>query len=655
MLINNHRDISENEHLRFILEAAGIGIWDFDPIEGQVVWDARCRELFGFTEAENVLYKEVLKYIHPEDAGIVDVAVQKALDPGTKSAYEVRYRTLGANGQLRWILSKGKAYFNEDGIAIRFAGTTQDITEAMQDREKAAISEQIAQVALKGSHSGYFRVLLATDEMEYSPGCARILTGDENKYVDHNTLKEYIHPEDRHIRSKAFELSAQTGKLDYELRTIWDDGSIHWVRASGTYFNNTYLTGTIHDTTAEVLARQKLEETEASLLNAIELAELGTWEVDLTTGISQYSERMREWFGYTKDEVIIMGTDNSPICEEDKPRMRAAGLRAVETGVFELEYKLFAAGKERILHAQGKTFYNDKGEAYKILGTTQDVTAQRTLQLSLEQEVQLRTEELLALNEELSATNEELNDANKQLLHSNEELAQYAYVASHDLQEPLRKIRLFSGMLEGQELPTDQQRLINKIAQSAERMSLLIRDLLDFSRLLKTETPIHQVDLSKALSDVISDFELTIEEKQATVRTGRLPVIEAVSLQMNQLFYNLLSNALKFTTPGIAPEIVVDAQVIEHEEVAKYISNPLTYSNYYHITFADNGIGFETKYADQIFEVFKRLHARTAYPGSGIGLALCKRIVGNHNGYINVTSEVGLGTTFHLILPDKCS
>jgi PAS domain S-box-containing protein len=756
-----------------------------------VLLDERCRHLFGFDGGENIAYQEVLKYMHPDDAISVDQAVKDALDPNTERTYEVRYRIVrGLNGGVRWILSKGKAYFNENSIAVRFAGTAQDITEAVLDREQAIVSARIAEIALRGSNSGYFRIILATDEMEYSPGCARILTGDEHKQLHHDGLKKYIHPEDQHIRTAAFELGIKTRKLDYEARIIWDDGSIHWMRATGTYFNDdsgklSYITGTVHDTTAEVekeqalaaseakfrslveeapvgtclfvgrdmrievaneimlgywgrndsvigqpfmealpeligqpfldilqnvfdtgntytdsaaradivvdgvlgiyyfdftykplrnangevyaimdmavdvteevLARQKAEEAEASLRGAIELADLGTWELDLITTELKYSDRLKEWFGFEAAEVITVEKAVSVMTNEDKDRIIKALKEAETSGVYDMEYRVYAK-KERILHAHGKTFYNEKNEAYKIIGTAQDVTSQRTLQLSLEQEVQLRTEELLSVNEELGIANEELNDTNKQLLHSNEELAQYAYVASHDLQEPLRKIRLFSGMLENQEsLPAENRPLIGKIAQSAERMSLLIRDLLDFSRLLKLDAHMQPVDLSSILNAVISDFELTIEEKKATVRIGRLPVIQAVALQMNQLFYNLLSNALKFVRPDIAPEIVVDAQILDHEEVRQYISNPLLYSNYYHITFSDNGIGFEPKFAEQIFEVFKRLHGRHAYPGSGIGLALCKRIVTNHNGYIYVQSEVNRGTTFHIIMADKSS
>lgn len=789
MLVNNQKDKSENEHLLFILDAAGIGIWDLDPIRGQVLLDERCRQLFGFTLSESIAYEEVLKHMHPDDAIIVDEAVKKALDPATEASYEVRYRVVGRPGEkIRWVLSKGKASFNADGLAIRFAGTAQDITEAVLDREQAIVSARIAESALKGSNSGYFRIILATDEMEYSPGCARILTGDEHKQLPHDGFKKYIHPDDWHIRTAAFELGTKTGKLDYEARVIWDDGSIHWMRATGTYFNDdagklAYITGTVHDTTAEVekelaladsearfrsliqeapvatclfvgldmrievaneimlgywgkdasvlgkplaegvpemigqpflailehvfntgitytdnaakaeivvngvvstyyfdftykplrnaagevyaimdmavdvteevLARKKVEEAEASLRGAIELAELGTWELDLATSTFQYSERLRKWFGFDANEIITVEKVMNVVNKEDRQRIGSGLQDAALSGTFDLEYRVYA-DKERILHAHGKTFYNEKNEAYKIIGTAQDVTTQRTLQLSLEQEVQLRTEELLTVNEELGVANEELNDTNKQLLHSNEELAQYAYVASHDLQEPLRKIRMFSGMLEKQDsLSAENRPVVAKIAKSAERMSLLIRDLLDFSRLLKSDTHMQPVDLSFILQGVINDFELTIEEKRATVRIGRLPVIEAVALQMNQLFYNLLSNALKFTRPDIAPEIVIDAQVLDPEEVRQYIADPLPYSNYYHITFSDNGIGFETKYAEQIFEVFKRLHGRHIYPGSGIGLALCKRIITNHNGHIYVQSELNRGTTFHIIMADK--
>jgi light-regulated signal transduction histidine kinase (bacteriophytochrome) len=278
----------------------------------------------------------------------------------------------------------------------------------------------------------------------------------------------------------------------------------------------------------------------------------------------------------------------------------------------------------------------------------------RQLQLALENEVQQRTEELAASNEELRVTYEEMADSNKLLVRSNEELAQFAYVASHDLQEPLRKIRMFAGMLsKDTTLPPGLSPLVMKIDKSTERMVLLIRDLLEFSSLLKSDAMARPVNLAEVAANVVNDFELLIEDKKATVIIGKLPEIQAVALQMNQLLYNLLGNALKFCKPGVPPVIEINAKLSSREQTGLYISKPYPFAQYYHITIQDNGIGFETKYAEHIFEVFKRLHGREHYPGSGIGLAMCRRIADNHNGRLYAESEPGKGSIFHLLLPDK--
>jgi light-regulated signal transduction histidine kinase (bacteriophytochrome) len=272
----------------------------------------------------------------------------------------------------------------------------------------------------------------------------------------------------------------------------------------------------------------------------------------------------------------------------------------------------------------------------------------------LEKEVRLRTEELALMNAELGETNDELAETNERLINSNEELAQYAYVASHDLQEPLRKILIFSEVLCNHTgLSEEDSRLVRKISQSSQRMSLLIRDLLEFSRLLNSEKLMRPVKLSQVIAAVVNDFEITIAEKNAVIEIGELPVIEAVNLQMNQLFYNLMSNSLKFTNPDKAPRIKISSRILTADEVADNLQKPNQQFVSHEITFTDNGIGFESKYSEQIFEVFKRLHGREIYPGSGIGLALCRRIVSNHNGHLFVNSEPDSGTSFHIILPEK--
>jgi signal transduction histidine kinase len=184
-------------------------------------------------------------------------------------------------------------------------------------------------------------------------------------------------------------------------------------------------------------------------------------------------------------------------------------------------------------------------------------------------------------------------------------------------------------------------------------MANLIQSLLEFSRLVNASTLMETVDLNAVVAAVINDFELAISEKGAEIHRGELPVIEGIALQLNQLFYNLIGNAIKFSEPDRPPVIEIHAESISSEEVLKYIQTPLPDTSYYRISIVDNGIGFDARYVDQIFEIFKRLHTRDAYPGSGIGLALCRRIVTNHNGHMIAMSTPGEGSTFQLILPER--
>lgn len=180
-----------------------------------------------------------------------------------------------------------------------------------------------------------------------------------------------------------------------------------------------------------------------------------------------------------------------------------------------------------------------------------------------------------------------------------------------------------------------------------------MRKIQIFSGVLKSDSQSRKVDLNEVIVAVVNDFEFAIEEKKATINIGKMPTIRAISLQMNQLFFNLLSNALKFGKQGVPMIIDIICQPISLETAEKFVEKPFSYAQYYHLTFTDNGIGFETQYSEQIFEVFKRLHGSDIYPGSGIGLALCKRIVANHNGVLFALSTPGEGSVFNIILPDR--
>ena len=243
---------------------------------------------------------------------------------------------------------------------------------------------------------------------------------------------------------------------------------------------------------------------------------------------------------------------------------------------------------------------------------------------------------------------ERLRAYNKKLASSNKELQEFAYVASHDLQEPLRKIEAFGDRLvrkHGESLPEEGKLFVDRMQNAAYRMRQLINDLLSYSRVTTKAKPFETVALTEVLEGVVSDLQIRIQESNATVEIGDLPQLDADAIQMRQLFQNLLSNALKFKKPDVDPVIKISAneRFVESENKESI--------KYWRIEIADNGIGFDNQYKDQIFTIFQRLHGRMEYEGTGIGLATCRKIVERHNGAIDASGEPDVGSTFLIDLP----
>lgn len=253
---------------------------------------------------------------------------------------------------------------------------------------------------------------------------------------------------------------------------------------------------------------------------------------------------------------------------------------------------------------------------------------------------------------QLRAYEDELKDKIRQLETSNEELERFAFVASHDMQEPLRKIQSFGNLIYDRyaaNLTGEGELYLGKILQSAERMSKMIKDLLNFSRISSKKESFRLTSISDVIQGITSDQELRIKAANAVVELGELPCLEAIPSQMDHLFSNLISNALKFTKPDEQPIIKIDSEAIDGVAYPELFAG----KKYFRIIVQDNGIGFEEKYIDHIFKIFQRLHGKTAYEGTGIGLAICKRIVSSHNGIITARSQPGVGTTFIIVLPEK--
>lgn len=293
---------------------------------------------------------------------------------------------------------------------------------------------------------------------------------------------------------------------------------------------------------------------------------------------------------------------------------------------------------------------NDVTAAMKLVQLERDAmkkeaAANKARNILLEKAVKEGTRELKEANSELAEKYEEL-------LRANKELETFTYVASHDLQEPLRKIQLFSGRL----LETEEKKLsepgkdyFKRMRSSAEQMQMLIENLLAFSQINTGDREFKSSDLDPLLNEVLADLHELIEEKNATIEVGEMCSLRIIRFQFKQLLYNLLNNAVKFSREGVDPHIVITCRKVKSAKGTGIKLQPKT--TYCRITISDNGIGFEKEFNEKIFEVFEKLHGNSEYAGTGIGLAIVKQIVDNHNGFISVNSELKKGTTFNIYIP----
>lgn len=275
------------------------------------------------------------------------------------------------------------------------------------------------------------------------------------------------------------------------------------------------------------------------------------------------------------------------------------------------------------------------------------------------EEKEKRAAELIIANKELAFQNEEKEKRAAELVIANKELLAFTYISSHDLQEPLRKIQTFVSIILADEVLTEKGKYnFQRMQLAAGRMQQLIDDLLAFSRITTTELKFEKTDLNLIVEEVKVELRETMQEKHATIEVTGHCIIDIIPFQFRQLMYNLISNALKFSLPDKPSRIKITSGIVKGSKLIE--DNPTLSSSrfsaeksYCHITVADNGIGFEPHFSERIFGVFQKLHGKEAYAGTGIGLAIVKKIIENHNGIIIATSELNKGASFDIYFPEN--
>lgn len=657
-----------NDQLAFAIEATELGTWDLDPASNALSANTRLKEWFGLPADGQVALPLATSVVAEKDRQRVEEAIQRALQYESGGYYDIDYTLIHPiTKEERIVRAKGKAWFTADRVAYRFNGTLQDITERKKAEQEVVASVQALQSIIEsapfpiGIYVGpQMQIQFVNSAIVKVWGKGPDVVG--KRYAD--VLPELANQGIYHQLDQVYETGtpfhARNQRVDLEV-----DG-----RLQPFYFNYSFTPlynaeGQIYgvmNTAAEVTdlveAKQKLEDTEATLLGAIELAELATWRMDVSTRTFSFSKRFMDWLGFT-DESKTRDEAYNPLPAHYHQQVVEAIEAAIQpgsSGYYENEHPIInrQTGQMRIIHAQGQVFYDVDGNPVVLSGTAQDITQQREVQLTLERQVQERTEELESTNEELTAINEELTEANQLLIRSNDNLQQFAYVASHDLQEPLRKIQQFSTLLKqeyAESLDDKGKDFLDRLTSASSRMSMLIKDLLTFSRISTQQVTHRRVDLNDVLREVLENLSIAVDETKAVIQIDPLPVIEGDALQLGQLFQNLLSNAIKFHQPDVRPVIQVRISQLLAKELP--LSLPVLRQSraYYCVDIADNGIGFDEKYKERIFQVFQRLHSKREFAGTGIGLAICQKVATNHGGAITATSEPNQGATFSVYLP----
>lgn len=534
--------------------------------------------------------------------------------------------------------------FEVDGSVSGIMVSVNDVSDKVRFRQQIAEAADRLSLATDGTKLATWDLNLETRDIIHSGRLASIFGYPESTVFTHLELRNHVHPDDRvAIVEKAFQIALETGTYYYEARVVHPDNSVHWVRTQGKvlYKENHVphrMLGTMMDITDRKEAELALKTSEGKFRTLADSMPQFVWTGEATGHLNYFNQSVYDYSGLSPQQIRDEGWLQI-VHPDDRAENIRLWTKAITHGsdfLFEHRFRR-NDGVYRWQLSRAIPQRNPDGSIQMWVGTSTDIHDSKLFIDQLETKVQLRTKELTI--------------ANNELVRTNMELAQFAYVASHDLQEPLRKIQTFATRLletESENLTDKGRDYFERMQASSTRMQQLIVDLLAFSRANAVEKHFEKIDLNLLLGNVKEQLGDLIVQKNASVICDVLPVRNVIVYQFEQLFMNLITNALKFTKAGTPPIIEVRTGRIAGALIPFETDPQIEYE---FISVSDNGIGFDPQFKDRIFQVFQRLHSRSAYEGTGIGLAICKKIVDNHSGMIDAVGEPGIGATFIIYLP----
>lgn len=599
---------------------AKLGSWHLDLTSGQVEWSEQLFRTMGLEPSAGApSYPDQVHLFTPDSWRRLGAAIEEAVRTGV--GYELELEVNRPDGTRRWCVARAETGRDADGRVRTLTGTFHDVTELKEVQQALEKATERMQLATASAQIGVWDWNMVTNALSWDPIMHQLYGMDPSSFnASYEAWRACVHPDDVAAAEKALEVAFEGGApFDTGFRIIRRTGGVvRHLRGAAVVHRDDMgrpdrMVGVNWDVTEQREMEQALLANERLLREFVTHAPAAIAMLDRDMRYIQASERWLQDYRLVGQDII--GRSHYEVFPDLPEHWREVHQRVLRGAIETCDEDPFprADGHLEWLQWEARPWLTPSGEVGGLLFFTQLITARKQLEGELQRQKEA-------------------------LERSNTELKQFAYVASHDLQEPLRAVagcsqllaRRYTGQLDAQ-----ADELIRHIVEGSDRMHLLIRDLLAYSRVDQQELKVARTDASEALRTALVNLRAAISETAAEVTHDKLPIVTADHGQLVQLFQNIVGNAIKYHGPEL-PRVHID--VTRHEASWEF-------------RIRDNGIGIEPQYFDRIFNLFQRLHTRIEYPGTGIGLAICKKIVQRHRGRIWVEPAPGGGSIFCFTLP----